>query len=70
MKRSSKYAGLDVHQATTVCTVREESGRVLMRTVVATEPTAPVGKSTALHSSGRRRRRTIEARVHEMRRAS
>lgn len=37
MKRSSKYVGLDVHQATTVSTVRDESGRVLARTVLATE---------------------------------
>ena len=37
MKRSSKYVGLDVHQATTVASVREESGRIIMRTVVPTE---------------------------------
>lgn len=37
MKRSSKYVGLDVHQATTVSTVREESGRVMARSVVPTE---------------------------------
>jgi transposase len=42
MKRSTKYVGLDVHQATTVCTVREDSGRVLLRSVVATEPAALV----------------------------
>jgi transposase len=40
MKRSSKYVGLDVHQATTVSTVRDESGRVLARTVVPTEAVA------------------------------
>src|SRR5215217_8103882 len=32
MKRSSKYVGLDVHQATTVSTVRDDAGRVLART--------------------------------------
>ena len=37
MKRSAKYVGLDAHQATTVSTVREETGRVLARTVVPTE---------------------------------
>ncbi len=37
MKRSTKYVGLDVHQATTVTTVREESGRVIARTIVPTE---------------------------------
>ena len=42
MKRSSKYVGLDVHQATTVSTVREESGRVLTRGVLPTEATALV----------------------------
>lgn len=37
MKRSTKYVGLDVHQATTVTTVREEGGRVIARTVLPTE---------------------------------
>jgi transposase len=41
MKRSTKYVGLDVHQATTVATVREETGRVIARTIVATEA-API----------------------------
>jgi hypothetical protein len=40
MKRSSKYVGLDVHQATTVSTVRDDSGRILARTVVPTEAEA------------------------------
>jgi hypothetical protein len=31
MKRSTKYVALDVHQATTVASVREESGRVIAR---------------------------------------
>lgn len=42
MKGSNKYVGLDVHQATTVSTVREDSGRVLARTVLPTEATALV----------------------------
>ncbi len=29
MKRNTKYVGLDVHQATTVASVREVNGRVL-----------------------------------------
>lgn len=37
MKRSTKYVALDVHQATTVASVREEGGRVLARTVLPTE---------------------------------
>jgi hypothetical protein len=37
MKRSTKYVALDVHQATTVASVREESGRVIARTVDPTE---------------------------------
>jgi transposase len=37
MKRSTKYAALDVHQATTVASVREESGRVIARTIMPTE---------------------------------
>ena len=31
MKRSIKYVGLDVYQATTVRTVGDETGRVLAR---------------------------------------
>jgi transposase len=37
MKRSTKYVGLDVHQATTVAAVREGSGRVIARSVIPTE---------------------------------
>ena len=37
MKRSTKYVALDVHQATTVASVREENGRVIARTVVLTD---------------------------------
>lgn len=40
MKRSTKYAGLDVHQATTVIGIRDDTGRVIARTVVPTEATA------------------------------
>jgi transposase len=37
MKRTAKYVGLDVHQATTVVSVRDTSGRVIARDVVATD---------------------------------
>jgi transposase len=37
MKCTTKYAGLDVHQATTSITVRGETGQVITRSVVATE---------------------------------
>lgn len=37
MKRTTKHVGLDVHQATTVISVREDSGRVIARSVVPTE---------------------------------
>ena len=40
MRFSAKYVGLDVHQATTVVSVREGSGRVLARSVIATEDEA------------------------------
>ena len=40
MKRTAKYVGLDVHQATTVIVVREESGRIIGRTILPTEATA------------------------------
>jgi len=42
MKRTTKYVGLDVHQATTVASVREESGRVIARTILPTEEPALV----------------------------
>jgi hypothetical protein len=37
MKRTTKYVGLDVHQASTVASVREASGRVIARSVLPTE---------------------------------
>ncbi|MHB1195068.1 MAG: hypothetical protein ACYC6F_18755 [Longimicrobiales bacterium] len=37
MGSPAKYVGLDVHQATTVLSVRDGSGRVLARSIVATE---------------------------------
>lgn len=40
MHRTTKHVGLDVHQATTVTSVREDSGRVLHRGVVPTEAAA------------------------------
>ena len=36
MKRTTKYVGLDVHQAMTVATVRSEGGRVIARSVIET----------------------------------
>ena len=42
MKRSTKYVGLDVHQASTVSSVREEGGHVIARTIVPTERSAIV----------------------------
>lgn len=40
MKRTTKYVGMDVHQATTVASVREESGRVIARGILPTEKDA------------------------------
>lgn len=42
MKCMTKYVGLDVHQATTVASVRGEGGRVLARTILPTEKPAVV----------------------------
>lgn len=42
MKRTMKYVGLDVHQATTVVSVRDASGRVILRCVLPTEAAALV----------------------------
>jgi hypothetical protein len=40
MKRTTKYVALDVHQATTVATVRISGGRVIARSVLPTEACA------------------------------
>lgn len=40
MKQTTKYVGLDVHQATIVAVVRDDSGRVIARSVVPTEASA------------------------------
>lgn len=40
MTRATKYVGLDVHQATTTASVRTETGQVIARTVLPTEPRA------------------------------
>jgi len=37
MKQTTKYVALDVHQATTLASVREHSGRVIARSVVPTD---------------------------------
>ena len=42
MKRNTKYVALDVHQATTLASVRAESGRVIARTILPTEEPALV----------------------------
>src|SRR5438552_6357863 len=42
MKRTTKYVALDVHQAMTVVAVRDDSGRVIARTVLPTEAPALV----------------------------
>jgi hypothetical protein len=53
MKRTTKYVALDVHQATTAASVREESGRVIARTLLPTEEGAIVeffrGMRGAIH---------------------
>ncbi len=53
MKRRTKYVALDVHQTTTVASVREEGGRVIARSIVPTEESALVeffgGMRGAIH---------------------
>lgn len=53
MKRTRKYVGLDVHQATTVTSVREASGRVIARHVLPTEASALVEYFAAMRGSVR-----------------
>jgi transposase len=40
MKRTPKFVGLDVHQASTLVSVRQDSGRVIARTIIPTEEEA------------------------------
>ena len=40
MKLTTKYVASDVHQATTVASVREDSGRILARSVAPNEERA------------------------------
>ena len=40
MKSSTKYVSLDVHQATTVATVRDDSGKIIARSILPTEDAA------------------------------
>jgi hypothetical protein len=40
MTRSTKYVALDVHQATTLSSVRAESGQVIARSILPTEAVA------------------------------
>jgi transposase len=40
MTQTTKYVGFDVHQATTVTAVREESGRIIARSVLPTDASA------------------------------
>ncbi len=53
MNRRTKYVALDVHQTTTVASVREEGGRVIARSIVPTEESALVeffgGMRGAIH---------------------
>jgi transposase len=53
MTQTTKYVALDVHQATTSASVRDESGRVIARTVLPTEGPALVeffrGMRGAIH---------------------
>jgi len=42
MNRTTKYVGMDVHQATTLVSVRSEGGRVIARTILPTEEGAIV----------------------------
>lgn len=40
MKHTTKYVGLDVHQATTLAVVREGSGKIIARSILPTEEAA------------------------------
>jgi hypothetical protein len=52
MKRTTKYVGLDIHQASTVASVREDSGRVIARSVLQALKPAPVQSHVPLIAIG------------------
>ena len=51
MKRTTKYVALDVHQATTLASVRAEGGRVIARSIMATEEPEVAPRGEAMHVS-------------------
>ena len=51
MRRTTKYVALDVHQATTVASVRESSRRVIARTILPTEASAICAYFSGMHGS-------------------
>lgn len=53
MNLSTKYVGLDVHQATTVACVRSERGRVIARSILPTEEKAIVEFFSGMRGSVR-----------------
>lgn len=52
MKGTTKYVALDVHQATTVASVREGGGRVIARSIFPTEESA-IPRGLPARPSGR-----------------
>src|SRR5260370_22897335 len=58
MKRTTKYVALDVHQATTSASVREESGRVIARSVLPTDGAAITEGGTPAPTARLHRSRT------------
>jgi hypothetical protein len=55
MKRTTKYGALDVHQVTTLASVRDEASRVITRAIVPTEE-LPIGEFIRMRSMPMRRR--------------
>ena len=51
MKHSTKYVGLDVHQATTVATVPDSSGRIIARSIPPTEEAALLEFSAGMRAA-------------------
>jgi hypothetical protein len=59
MKQTTKYVGVDVHQATTVVALRSESGRVVARSIVPTDLPALLEVRSLGGKRSRRRRRAL-----------
>ena len=63
MRCSTKYVGLDVHQATTISAVRDGNGKIIAQSILPTEEAALLSSSQACQetAAGTLRLRTSDS---------